>query len=217
MSTVQGNYMSDAAIMAWVAEQQNRLYGDLHVAMDFEELRSGMASDVSDLKGLVQRAGEDVNNLPALGAGLQEFRTKYGNVPEFQELMQVVDDILRSAGAAIDAATSMGHIDPLAAAIQNVSVGLSSAFHGPPLQASSTATNPGAFASLGQVPTALSKEDVDRWVKVLGEKVDASNNNQQIGMIHIGEIKSTIDQGSNLASQLVKSGNDTTSSIINNF
>jgi hypothetical protein len=36
-------------------------------------------------------------------------------------------------------------------------------------------------------------------------------------MIHIGEIKSNIDQAGNLASQLLKGHNDAASFIINNY
>lgn len=247
MSAVSSSsYMSDAAILAWVAEQQNRLYGDLHTAMSFEEARADMASDVTDLKVLLQQSVEDKSKLAQLGLALDHFSAKYGNVPEFAEVKEVVDDIQQNLaggiakvqrGQTLQAVATGG----LASVTQNWSPGAYSV-GGPGTSAPASSGTAASSATTGRgggivaAPTPavstpnyssffsdplnfvlVDKDKVDQWVKALGEKIDASNQNQQIGMIHIGEIKSTIDQGSNLASQLVKSGNDTTSSIINNF
>ena len=40
MSAVGGNYISDGQIMAWLANQQDRIYGDLKESMDLAETRA---------------------------------------------------------------------------------------------------------------------------------------------------------------------------------
>jgi hypothetical protein len=218
MSAVSNStYMSDAAILAWVTEQQQRLYGDLHSAMSFEESRADMASDVTDLKVLLQGAVDDKTKLAQLGVAIDHFNAKYGSVPEFAEVKEVVDDIQKGLAGGISRMTDYQTATQFAsgAAMTAIAPG-GGAVSGTTNVPAAAAPSQGIFTDPRNF-VVVDKDQVDRWVKALGEKIDASNQNQQIGMIHIGEIKSTIDQGSNLASQLVKSGNDTTSSIINNF
>jgi hypothetical protein len=211
MSAVQSNYMSDSALMAWVTEQQNRLYGELHNAMDFEESRADMASDVSDLKLALQNAAKDPAAMLEVGAALDAFRAKYGDVAEFSQMREVVDGIEAATRPSIDRVKAY---EASQFAENAEASGLSSSASGTDAAA---ATNETWLEKIGAGYVCLDQALVDGWVKALGEQADASNQNQQLGMIHIGEIKSSIDQSSNLVSQLVKSGNDATSSIINNF
>ena len=64
---------------------------------------------------------------------------------------------------------------------------------------------------------SYSKDTIDKWTKLIGDKVETSGKNDQLTMIHIQELKATLDQGSQLASTFISSGDKTSSSIIGNI
>lgn len=210
------NYMSDASIMVWVAQQHERLYGDLQEAMSFAELRAQMASDAADLKQMLKDAAGDPTKLVALGDALEKFKADYGNIAEFGEVMETVNMISGNVAAQVQQQRTREAWEKMTPELGTLT----------PEEAQPVGPRGGPNAvdysqiDLSEEPavaTALAQDTVDDWNKTLSDKIDASNQNEQVAMIHIGEIKSTIDQASNLASQVIKSGNDASSFIINNL
>jgi len=202
MSAVDGggnNYMSDSAILAWVTVQQSQQYGRLEDAMDSEKLRGDMASDAAKLKLDMQKATKDPSVYPELNKEIEAFNDKYGSVPEFDDVVSLVNQFADKVAANVDlhdtykdrkaeydaAAPPVGDDDP----------------RGPEPQDAGT----------------LNKDDVTDWADSLDKIVDTTNQNEQLGMIRINEIKSTIDHTAEVASQLIKSDNDTTAFTIHNF
>lgn len=185
MSAVGGNYVSDAQLLAWVTTQQDRLYGDLKDSMSFQQKQGEMTSDLADIKQALVAANENPKQFAALAEDMQAFVDKYGEVPEFSEIVESVQGIVKEVKFRADELGNAGA---------------------------------NGFAEAVAVDRAkFAQGTVDSWIKALDEKLDAAGTNQQLGMLHLNEIKTTIDQGSQQTSQLLKSNNDTTSAIINNL
>lgn len=172
------NYMSDGAILAWVTAQQNRLYGDLQGTMGQQELQSQMESDLADIKLNLQGLVKDNRGMAAADAELKSFLAKYGDNPDFADIVSTVREIEHAVHANIPQTDE----------------------HGEPI------LGPG-----------FQSQTVKDLSEALDKKLSAAGTNQQLGMVHINELKSTIDQSTQIASQLIKSSNDATASVIHNI
>lgn len=67
------------------------------------------------------------------------------------------------------------------------------------------------------IGAGFQEQTVKDLSETLDKKLSAAGTNQQLGMVHINELKSTIDQSTQVASQLIKSSNDATESVIHNI
>jgi hypothetical protein len=194
------NYVSDSAILAWVQVQQERQYGQLGATMDFETMRGEMATDAANIKQDMLKASKDPKVIPGLNDEIQAFQDKYGDVVEFADVTAQVaeyaDTVSSKAGEMSDLKDRQASWDAL------------------PVP---TGDEPDTRGTRPEAPKPLDKDDVKSWADALDKIVDSSNQNEQLGMIHINEIKSTIDHTAEIASQLIKSSNDTTKFTINNF
>jgi hypothetical protein len=194
------NYVSDSAILAWVQIQQERQYGQLGATMDFETMRGEMATDAANIKQDMLKASKDPNAIPALNDEIKAFQDKYGDIPEFADV---------TAQVAEYAETVSGKADEMATLSDR-----QAEYDAKPVPGEGEAD---ARGNRPEAPGALNNDDVKAWADTLDKIVDSSNQNEQLGMIHINEIKSTIDHTAEVASQLIKSSNDTTKFTINNF
>jgi len=73
-----------------------------------------------------------------------------------------------------------------------------------------------------QAPTAPGPQVYDdgqmqSWDTLISDKTDVTGKNDQLTMIHIQELKATLDQSSQLGSTFISSGDKTSSAIINNI
>jgi hypothetical protein len=70
-----------------------------------------------------------------------------------------------------------------------------------------------------EVPPEQKYDDntLKEWDELIGGKLDVVSKNDQLTMIHIQQLKASIDQGSQFGSQYIASGDKTSSSIINNI
>jgi hypothetical protein len=198
-----GNYISDGALLAWATQQQNRLYGDLQDTMHDQELQGQMASDLADLKKHLEDLVKHPENAKDVDAELIAFGQNYGGNPQFNEVTSSVAEIETVVKQYVPAT------DAAAAAIVAAANAVTHLFGS---KGSSLGTS-----QTSEPPPALTQETVKDWTKTLDEKLSASGINQQLGMVHINEIKSTIDQGTQLTSQMIKSSNDSMDSVINNI
>lgn len=230
MSNIGSSYMSDAAILAWVNAQQNRLYDDLKATMSSQEERARMASDLADLKKDFEMASRHTEKFPEVSAKMEEFIARYGDNPDFAELVETVSEIK----TAIDAQIAKGPIfqqepprqvgspaqpnDPNAIA-SDIEDGVTAALALAEESGDGSLPQPAPPPADGPPPKygAFTKESIASWLDAIDKKLDASGTNEQLGMIHINEVKSTIDQGTQVASQLIKSSNDSLSAVINNI
>lgn len=209
---VNSSYLSDSAILAWVTAQQQRLYGDLHGAMDFVELRANMASDAADIKQLMAEAS-DPAKLRELQQQLHAFAEKYGSFPEFAEVMETMGAIQTQVDAKV---TEYDNYDVAYANYESAKGDAPESSD--PVQRGNPETYADADAPAPPSEvTPFDKDALEGFTSTLDSKIDASNNNEQIGMIHINEIKSNIDQSTQLASQLIKTSNDASAVVINNL
>jgi hypothetical protein len=207
MSAVGGNYMSDGAIMAWVATQQDRLYGDLKSTMAIQEQRAQMTSDLADIKKNIEIANRHPEKFPEVHREMQAFVDEYADVPEFDELVGTVREIMTAVEKKLPSSVPVAVSDDGGSSLTK-----GTATGGNPL------AKPGAKLPVPpKVGGNFADETIKDWMDTIDKKLDASGTNEQLGMIKVNEIKSTIDQGTQMASQLIKSGNDSMSSILNNF
>ncbi len=152
--------MSDSAILAWVTVQQSQQYGQLEDAMDSEKLRGDMASDAAKIKLDMQKATKDPSVYPELNKEIEAFNDKYGSVPEFDDVVSLVNQFADKVATNVDlhntykdrkadydaAAPPVGDDDP----------------RGPEPQDAST----------------LNKDDVTDWAGSLDKIVDSTNQNE---------------------------------------
>ena len=66
-------------------------------------------------------------------------------------------------------------------------------------------------------PVHWAESTMAAWNDSIDKQLGAVGTNQQLGMIHVSELRNNIDETSRYASQFVKGTHDTTSSIINNI
>ncbi len=208
MANIGGGYMSDGALLAWVTTQQDRLYSDLRETMASQEQRAQMASDLADLKKNLEYATRHTENFPALSAEMEAFLDEYGELPEFAELTQTVGEIK----GAIDEKIAAGPLPK--PGTHTAPAGGGSGGRG------GAGNDPEERATVPAGPLryqGIEEETSRGWLDALDKKLDAAGTNEQLCMISINEVKSTIDQGTQLASQLIKSSNDALTSVINNI
>jgi hypothetical protein len=203
-----GNYMSDGAILAWVTQQQNRMYGDLEGTMQQQELQGQMASDLADIKQHLETLAKHPENVKDVDAELSKFIDAYGSNPHFEEIASTVSEIEIGVRAHIPADQTAASVDPGV-----FSLSLNSKGGQTQLSVSAPATQ----ATPPPAPPTLDQETIKGWTDTLDKKLGAAGTNEQLGMVHINEVKSTIDQSTQIASQLIKSSNDSMSSVIHNI
>jgi len=221
MSVGVGNYQSNEAILAFVALQQGRMYGELEESMTHAELRGQMASDLNDIKLHLEQANRTAD-FSQVDAELQSFLADYGQVPEFAEITDTVKEISVAVGekqATLVAARDLGSAafqteDPVLAQRlleQADGAGPSSSEPEPPSEADV------ALALAIQGANGFPKETLQGWLQAISEKLDASGTSDQLTMIHIKQLNDNINQSSSLASELISSRNSTLSAVINNI
>lgn len=187
-----GGYISDGALLAWATQQQNRLYGDLQDTMHQQELQGQMASDLADIKLHLSALHNHPEETKNVDAELKAFVANYGSNPQFDEITGTVREI-----------------DKVVAAQLPQELGALTFF--------ATGGHTSLAFNTGKTPKALPEATIKEWTDTLDKKLGAAGTNEQLGMIHINEIKSTIDQGTQMTSQLIKSSNDSMSSVIHNI
>ena len=209
-----GNYMSDGAILAWLETQQDRLYGDLRESMRSSEKRAEFGNELNDIKAALHQANRsEKHDFTQVDAQMQAFMEKYAGDPDFAELCEglqgMVDQVHRDTAVQIDAARrhqTFKEWDATAGAEFRDKVGFA-AYHSMYLTTQMNVTPPQTY----------SDDTLKSWDELIGGKLDVVNKNDQMTMIHIQQLKASIDQGSQFGSQFIASGDKTSASIINNI
>ncbi len=211
-----GNYISDGQIMAWLANQQDRIYGDLRESMDLSETRAHFADDLNDIKAGLADANR-THDFGKVDAQLQAFMDKYGSDPDFAETCEALQGVASQIHTNYEYA-SHGHAEAMDKFHQDRN------YYQAVLAQAAESSGLENSAVKRDVPTqpadpivSYSKEQIDDWSKEIDGKLDVSSKNDQLTMIHIQELKATLDQGAQLGSTFISSGDKTSSSIINNI
>ncbi len=215
-----GNYISDGQIMAWLANQQDRIYGDLRDSMDLSESRAHFADDLNDIKAGLADANRTYD-FGKVDAQLQAFMEKYGSDPDFAQTCEALQGVASQIHTNYEYA-SKGHAE----AMDKYHQDLRDYSDATTAQATQVAGPHGLHNSaveraVPQKPAdaivSYTKEQIDDWSKQIDGKLEVSSKNDQLTMIHIQELKATLDQGAQLGSTFISSGDKTSSSIINNI
>jgi hypothetical protein len=213
-----GNYISDGAIMAWLAEQQDRIYGDLKGSMDLAETRAKFADELNDIKAGLAEANRN-HDFSKVDGQLQAFMDKYADDPNFAETCeglkgfagQIHSDYKGVQDYAVANAkyqTELSEYQATAAKAQSGDMEAVIALANHQAQPPKAPDEPVRF---------YTKDNIDEWTNQISDKLDVSGKNDQLTMIHIQELKATLDQGAQLGSTFISSGDKTSSSIINNI
>jgi methyl-accepting chemotaxis protein len=207
MTTIPGgsaaNYISEGDILAWVEQQQDVQYGQLRGAMDFETSRGKMLEDLSVIKKLAKDAAKDANVIPELDKAIKEFAGKYCIIDDFEHIAKAVTELAPEVSSKAEELSTLADrqatydADPPTSKDRNGNL-----IH----------TKPRPTA-----PGPLNQENVDKWAESVTGLSDNISHNQDLAMIRVGELRNTVDNIAKTGSQLLKSGNDTASLIINNF
>jgi hypothetical protein len=212
-----GNYISDGAIMAWLAQQQDRIYGDLKGSMDLAETQAKFADDLNDIKAGLADANRK-HDFSTVDAQLQDFMAKYGDDPNFAEtcegLQGFADQIHNDYKGVQDYAVANAKFQTDLSEYQAI---IAKAQTGDMEAVVYLANHPEAPKKPDEPVKSYTKEQVDEWTGKIDGKLDVSGKNDQLTMIHIQELKATLDQGAQLGSTFISSGDKTSSSIINNI
>lgn len=215
-----GNYISDGQIMQWLANQQDRIYSDLRDSMDLSEQRADLTNDLNTIKSHLQEANES-GDFSQVNDELQAFVGNYAADPRFAELCDGIDDIAAKIKGDYEGhmnfseAFAQYKVDAKAAAEQQIHFLL----HPDALQ---EAVASGTVLTMPDRPVDpgvphYTENQMKSWDELISGKTDHASKNDQLTMIHIQELKATLDQGSQLASTFISSGDKTSSAIINNI
>lgn len=205
--------------MSWLAEQQNRLYGDLRGSIDLSQERAEFADQLNNIKAELQAANKshDFHKVDQL---MQELLHRYEGTEGFDQLCEG----LRGMTDTVHADQSLRDAYPEQLQQYRLKRNEYEAAGGD-FKDPVTITKEDGTTRILYIPVPprdpgpLSYDDktIDAWTNLIGDKLDVVNKNDQLTMIHIQELKSTIDQGSQLASSFISSGDKTSSAIINNI
>lgn len=223
MSAIGGggaNYISDGQIMQWLANQQDRIYGDLRASMDLSEERAEFTNELNTIKSHLQEANES-GDFSKVNDELQAFVGKYGADPRFKDLCEGIDGIATRISNDYEGHKNFGEafakykVDAKAFAEQQGQFLL----HAGAFQ---EAISSGTLLTMPELPVDpgvphYSENQMKSWDELISGKTDSASKNDQLTMIHIQELKATLDQGSQLASTFISSGDKTSSAIINNI
>ncbi len=215
-----GNYISDGAIMAWLANQQDRIYGDLRSSMDLAENRAQFADDLNDIKSGLADANR-THDFSKVDAQLQSFMDKYGSDPDFAETCEALQGVASQIHTNSEYA-SKGYPEAMDKYRQEVrDYYAASSAQAEHVTGPNGLQNSAVEREFPKPPadpvTSYSKEQIEDWTRQIDGKLDVSSKNDQLTMIHIQELKATLDQGAQLGSTFISSGDKTSSSIINNI
>jgi hypothetical protein len=218
-----GNYISDGSLMEWLAEQQNRIYGDLRKSMDLSETRADFTEELTTIKAHLQEASGSKNrDFSKVDAELQAFMDKYGSNPDFAKLCEDIGDIASRVHEDIESQASTYARDcAVYESMHNAYLEQQALIkNDPTLEVKLEDT--GSLLRDPQKPVEpagheYTDGELKGWDETIGAKTDKASKNDQLTMIHIQELKATLDQGSQLASTFISSGDKTNSSIINNI
>ena len=213
-----GNYVSDASIMEWLAKQQDRIYGDLRDSIHSSEARAQFANELNDIKAGLHAANRDPNhNFNNVDQQLQNFMQKYGSDPEFSDLCQgmqgIADDVHVNHVAQLLAQQGTQAIGDFV--VSSARDGMDEATRTKIVQIAQLAITSGSNGA--PHPQVYDDNKLKEWDDSISGKLDVAGKNDQLTMIHIQQLKATIDQGSQFGSQFIASGDKTSSSIINNI
>jgi hypothetical protein len=207
--SVPGGFTGGDALLAFAAVQQGRWNEQMSEAMTMADLRSQMAQDLNDIKAHLEIANRLVDEHPEkfaeLDAELQAFMTKYGSVPELDEITSEVGKIagsVREKQAAADQANIDNGNGHGAAQAQWATRGGGAA---PPAAPSTV------------VPSAFADETIRSWTDLITQKLDACGTSDDLNMIHIKQLNDRINNSSGMVSGIIESRNNSTASIINNI
>jgi hypothetical protein len=204
-----GNYMSDGAIMEWLATQQDRLYGDLRDSMRTSEARAAFADELTEIKAGLHRANQ-THDFKQVDEQMQQFLETYGSDPAFAEtcegLKEMFGRIHDDTEGRLGKERAAELLKPDGGGDEPVAVGEANAKR-----------YQGYQFALSLSSQGYTDGELQDWDKLIDGKLDVAGKNDQMNMIHIQQLKATIDQGSQFGSQYIASGDKTSSSIINNI
>jgi hypothetical protein len=229
MSAVSGggNYISDGQIMAWLATQQDRIYGELKENMDTANERGDFIEELNKIKSDLHAANKS-KDFTQVDAELQAFMDKYESDPRFTKLVdglkgiadRVHQDLLADLKPNATPVTATPHA-------QQAFIGPHGATTASPGQTVPIVTKAWVSPNGTKLPVGgdykpktkdgYSDDQMKDWDDLISSKADLANKNDQLTMIHIQELRSTLDQSSQLASSFISSGDKTSSAIINNI
>jgi hypothetical protein len=202
--------------MAWLATEQDRIYGDLSKSMDLSDKRAKFADDLNNIKAELQQAN-DSNNFTKVDASLQDFMKAYGSDPELGDLCKGLQEMADKIHSDLPA-TQPALNPALQAVTQPPPNGFS--YYEDLVKPKPPATIGAPVAAPNQPARSeqhYSDDQLKTWDTLIGDKTDVSGKNDQLTMIHIQELKATLDQGAQLGSTFISSGDKTSSAIINNI
>lgn len=216
MSAVSGggNYISDAAIMEWLALQQDGIYADLKESMDLAETRAQFNDALTTIKAQLADANEQ-KDFAKVDGELQALMDEYASNPEFAETCAALADMANKIHG--DYENVKDYEVKYAQYEKDLAVYNAKVADMSPADLRNSAVKLHKPEAPPQPVRSYPKDSIEKWTKLIDDKVETSGKNDQLTMIHIQELKATLDQGSQLASTFISSGDKTSSAIIGNI
>jgi len=229
MSSISGggNYISDGEIMAWLAQQQDRLYGDLRDSIQVSKARADFTNELNDIKTALHEANK-THDFRAVDQQMQELLHKYEGNPEFADLCEGLHSMTDTIRNDTQLRLDRPGLEARSRQEWSEFIRQGGDINGPNEQQAWVADPfaPGgkAFKTLHKPETlqplgeqSYSDDQLKVWDELIAGKLDVSGKNDQLTMIHIQQLKATLDQGSQLASQFISSDDKASNSIIHNI
>jgi hypothetical protein len=204
------NYLSEAEIMQWVEQQENDKYGQLRTSMDYENTRNAMLQELNVIEDIIKSGGGTPEELKKLQDATTQFLEKYGEVPEFAHMSEMVKGLQGEAEKRLE-----GYA---AARVPTGQDGVGHTAVGRTLNASSaSAHSQPELKSSTPLPGPFTDKQIQDWNGSLQKEADQISHNQDLAMIRVGELRNGIDDITKMASQMLKGANDAADLLINNL
>lgn len=209
-----GGFTGADALLALATLQQSNWNEQMSDELRVARLQSDMASDLASIKSHLETANQNPARFPALNAELEAFMDKYGGVPELEEVTAAVGEIAEAVDRKVPTMSNIsGTPSPSPTAHQLFTTGNASS--GIPGRNASPSSP--AHPNAPQAIERFEQRQVDNWLEMLTDKLDAAGTNDQLRMIHIKQLNDNINNNSSMVSGIIESRNNATSSIINNL
>ena len=202
------NFISNAAILVWMQEKTDGIYGHMREAMDTSNTRAGAEDALNTIKGKLgdlkakNATPEEVQDL--INQAMHDF-------PDVPEVAKVLGPYSDDLSAQVRAAT----IGVQGARWQLQALEAEASRSGSAIPSYTAARIAALREEATPKPLSIGSDKADSWAKNIGTTVEGLGKQDQLGLINIQEFNAQLNQAKQTASALMDAADKAANSIIN--
>lgn len=196
------NFISNEAILTWMQEKTDGIYGHLRDSMDTSNARAHAEDALNTIKAKIIETKNHGGDASEVRQVMKDALTEYKDIPE-------IGEVLGPLAKDLDAKFDQADLDYKNNQAQADSY-----------DAAGDADSQEYARQLRDIPHAtvtISSGQVDDWTKEISDKVEGLAKQDQLGLITIQEFNAQLNQARQTASALIDAADKSASSIINHI